>query len=182
VLAEYGRALEANREGKARFALYGGFFSILLQNVGLTGSSHGIGYGESRNWIELPESGPPPARYYLPQLHRYVQTDEAARLFFADRRLAECGCEECHGEPPLALDYHSLMKHSVRCRANESESWSGLGVAEMADRLELEADTYRQILHDADLPDVAIARTERRAQHLVAWVDALRLIESGSAS
>ena len=34
---------------------------MLLQNCGLAGSSHGIGFGEYRNWIELPELGPPPA-------------------------------------------------------------------------------------------------------------------------
>jgi hypothetical protein len=55
-LRRYGEAINyAASAGKAMFALYGGFFSVLLGNFGLTGSSHGIGYGESRAWQELPQ-------------------------------------------------------------------------------------------------------------------------------
>lgn len=62
-LSQYASAISsAAVAGKAVFALYGGFFSVLLQSVGLKGSSHGIGYGEYRRWVELPVSGPPPAR------------------------------------------------------------------------------------------------------------------------
>lgn len=180
-LGSYGTAIRnTSAAGRSIFALYGGFFSILLQNVGLGGSSHGIGYGEYRNWIELPESGPPPARYYLPQIHRYVQTDEAARLYFADERLAVCECAECGGEPPLALDYHALMRHSVRCRAAEIEQWAGLDEEAAADRLDAETRQFRRILHTSGLADLAIQRAELRAHHLATWSDALRIIGSES--
>jgi hypothetical protein len=80
-LAAYRQALaSAQRSGQETFALYGGFFSVLLGTVGLCGSAHGIGFSESRNWRELPESGAPPARYYLPQFHRYVSQDLAQQL------------------------------------------------------------------------------------------------------
>jgi hypothetical protein len=174
VLRSYAQAVaHAQSGGLELFALYGGFFSVLLQNVGLSGSSHGIGYGEYRRWIELPESGPPPARYYLAQLHRYVQPDEAARLYFADRRLAECKCEECNGEPPLGLDYHALMRHSVRCRAFEISDWAGLDSGKMAARLRLELKEYKGVLHASELPEVAVARIERQAVHITVWADAL---------
>lgn len=171
-LLAYARAIRASGEDqRSLFALYGGLFSVLLHSVGLGGSSHGIGYGENRSWIELPESGPPPARYYLPQLHRYVQPDEAARLYFADRRLAECHCEECNGDAPLGLDYHALMRHSVRSRAREVEEWQDLSVEEITDRLRSEFDQFRGILHSSSLPDVAIARAETRARHMGSWID-----------
>lgn len=171
-LLAYARAIRASGDsGQALFALYGGFFSVLLHSVGLGGSSHGIGYGENRSWIELPESGPPPARYYLPQLHRYVQPDEAARLYFADRRLAECHCKECNGDAPLGLDYHALMRHSVRCRTLEIEEWQALSVEEIGDRLGGELDEFRRILHTSSLPDVASARAETRARHMGRWID-----------
>jgi hypothetical protein len=171
-LLAYARAIRASGDsGRSLFALYGGFFSVLLHSVGLGGSSHGIGYGENRSWIELPESGPPPARYYLPQLHRYVQPDEAARLYFADRRLAECHCDECNGDAPLGLDYHALMRHSVRCRALEVEEWQALSIEEIRGRLRGEIDEFRGILHTSTLPEVAIARAETRSRHMVSWSD-----------
>ncbi len=176
-LAAYGEALRALRSaGKATFALYGGFFSVMLQNVGLGGSSHGIGYGESRQWIELPESGPPPSRYYVPQLHRYLQPDEATRLLMADRRLAECRCAECGGDPPNTLDYHALMRHSVRCRAQEIQVWQGLEVGEMAERLARERDDWVRILEESRLVEVLIRRGLERASHLNRWVRALELL------
>jgi hypothetical protein len=175
----YARALNSSAARDTDlFALYGGFYSVLMSAFGLGGSSHGIGYGESRSWVELPESGPPPQRYYLPQLHRYVQPDEATRLYFADRQLAECSCAECGTDPPVAMEYHSLMKHSVRCRSAEIDSWCGLSPDEMASRLEHEYTVFRQILHRCDLADVAITRAERRAAHIPTWVDALRAAAS----
>ena len=122
-LAIYGRAIRAAAErGQDTFALYGGFFHVLLGGVGLRGASHGIGYGEYRTWIELPQSGPPPARYYLRRVHRYVSQELAYQLYLRDRSLVECNCNECQGQPPIALDYHALMKHSVWARARRSRA------------------------------------------------------------
>ncbi len=177
-LAEYAEAVsEASNDGMDLFALYGGFFSVLLQNLGLSGSSHGIGFGEYRQWVELPSSGPPPARYYLPQLHRYVQPDEATQLYFADRRLAACECVECESEPPIALDYHALMRHSVRCRATEINEWSGLGVPAAIARLSREFSDFRGVLHTCGLPDIAVNRIEQRAAHIPRWIGALRVCD-----
>ena len=81
-LAEYASAIQsATDQGKELFALYGGFFSVLLSCAGLGGSNHGIGFGEHRDWVQLPQSGPPPARYYLPQVHRYVSQEFAYQLW-----------------------------------------------------------------------------------------------------
>lgn len=176
-LATYGRAIAAVAlAGKRTFAFYGGFFSVLLNTIGLGGASHGIGYGESRQWKELPESGPPPSRYYVPQLHRYLQPDEATRLLVADRRLSECHCPECHGDPPNTLDYQALMKHSVYCRAREIKEWSGMSIGDAAKRLAADSRDWHQILKQSGLPNVLLSAARRRAAHLQTWVDALSQI------
>lgn len=173
-LAEYGAAIRASAmDGKRMFALYGGFFSVLLGNMGLIGSSHGIGYGEQREWIELPESGPPPARYYVPQLHRYLQPDEATRLLLADERLARCTCPECEGDFPNTLEYHALMRHSVYCRAQEIAEWSSLSLQGAASRLESEYKEWRGIVLESSLADVLKAAVMSRATHFDRWLLAL---------
>src|SRR5207244_3121757 len=125
--------------GQNLFGLYGGFFSVLLAGIGLDGSCHGIGYGEYRHWPELPRSGPPPARYYLPRVHRYVSQDLAYELWRRNESLTACHCAICNGGPPL-LDYHDLMKHSVLVRQSEIDSWSDLRMTDAAERLEVEAE------------------------------------------
>jgi hypothetical protein len=175
VLSEYATAIQqATARGQALFALYGGFFSVLLSSVGLKGSSHGIGYGEYRSWRELSQSGPPPARYYLPQVHRYVPQDLAYQLWLEDRSLAQCDCAECQGEPPIALEYHSLMKHSVLCRAQEIRQWVGRSTSEMVDSLANEYRSFLEAVDRARLPRVLQRSAERYTDHVPRWVDALR--------
>jgi hypothetical protein len=175
-LAEYARAIaEADARGQAPFALYGGFFHVLLGGLGLRGCSHGIGYGEYRAWIELPFSGPPPARYYLRRVHRYVSQELAYQLYLRDRSLVECDCAECDGGPPIALGYHELMKHSVRARANEIEGWSTLDPHAAADLLDTEHEEFDRALSQLQLPPFLYPQAIRSHQHLPRWAEALRL-------
>lgn len=173
-----GRYLQAIRRatelGKTVFALYGGFFGVLAAAFGLKGASHGIGFGEFRDWVELPQSGPPPPRYYLPQVHRYISQELAHQLWLQDRDLAECHCQECRGEPPIGLDYHSLMKHSVLCRSREIRDWSSLSPGDMVDRLHAERVGFLRRLHAADTPGFLQHGAQRSAAHLVEWENALR--------
>jgi hypothetical protein len=149
----YGEAIkDAASAGKAMFALYGGFFSVLLGNFGLTGSSHGIGYGEARAWLELPQSGPPPARYYLPRAHRYVSLDLALLFWRAHRQLAECDCAVCEGQSPARLDYHGLMQHSVLSRTREIQAWFGRAPEEVVANLGREAEMFEVAIADMDIP------------------------------
>jgi hypothetical protein len=175
VLADYAAAISiAHGRGQLLFALYGGFFSVLLSGFGLTGSSHGIGYGESRSWLELPQSGPPPARYYLPRLHRYVSQELAYQLWLSDRSLADCNCQECRGEPPIELEYHALMRHSVLCRAEEIQQWAELAPSDMADELDKEYYSFIEALENPRLPVYFKRSAERLTDHLQRWSGALR--------
>jgi hypothetical protein len=174
-LLEYRRAvIDAAAAGHETFALYGGFFSVLLGNEGLNGSSHGVGFSEHRNWKELPSSGAPPARYYLPLAHRYVAQDLAQELFNLDPALASCECEHCNSGPPVALDYHELMKHSVYCRAAEIDGWIPRSAADSATRLDEAYELLSSALEDPDLAPNIKARAKKAIEHLPVWVKALR--------
>jgi hypothetical protein len=176
-LAEYARAIrDADARGQETFSLYGGFFHVLLGGVGLRGASHGIGYGESREWLELPQSGPAPPRYYLPRAHRYVSQELAYQLYMGDRSLADCSCPECSAQPPIALDYHALMKHSVHARAAEIARWADLAPAVAADQLEAEYESFRRGVQRLPLLPVFIRQAERSYEHLPRWVAALRSV------
>ena len=173
VLAEYATAIARARQ--RTFAIYGGFFSVLLSSVGLGGSCHGIGFGEYRDYLELPQSGPPPARYYLPVVHRYVSQELAYQLWQYDRFLAECSCAACGNNSPVDLDYHSLMQHSVLCRSQEIQAWVGLGLEETIRRLEQEHQEFLEHVFEAGLPRLVEDGALRSAKHLQTWINALSL-------
>lgn len=179
-LIAYGRAI---RQAKARevrlFALYGGFFAVLLERFGLVGSSHGIGYGEARAWRELPQSGPPPARFYLPRAHRYVSQDLALYLWRYARDLVACACEECNGGSPSALDYHALMRHSVRCRHTEIRDWLPMSTEEAARQLEEDAAAFEGALGALQMPRNLRRQAEMAHAQLRPWARAL--IEIGAS-
>lgn len=176
-LATYARAIQgAAQRGQDTFAIYGGFFHVLLGGVGLRGASHGIGYGEYRAWVELPQSGPPPARYYLRRVHRYVSQELAYQLYMRDRSLVECNCAECQGQPPIALDYHALMKHSVWARAEEIEHWSQIDPRTSGDLLETEYAAFGRAVQALRLPPFLSSQADRSYDHLIRWANALRSV------
>ena len=155
--------------GRRSFALYGGFFAVLLTSVGLVGNSHGIGYGENRKWRELPRSGPPPARYYLPTVHRYVRQDQAEALWRFDRSLVGDGIVES----PEALSYHDLMLHSVKARAAEIENFGPLSLDEAVERLDGEYRDFTVRL-EASSSGLLIQRGREFAGHVPMWIRVLR--------
>jgi len=173
-LRRYGEAIKAAAaDGKDLFALYGGFFSVLLGNFGLSGSSHGIGYGEARTWLELPQSGPPPARYYLPHAHRYVSMDLALFFWREQRYLVECNCAICAGQSPALLDYHGLMQHSVLCRTQEVQQWSGLPPDQIVAQLGREAGTFEAGIGAMDVPYSLRKQADRCPAVLRGWAQVI---------
>lgn len=174
-LFAYRRAVErAVERGHEPFALYGGFFSVLLGTAGLRGASHGVGFSEHRSWRELPESGAPPARYYLRRAHRYVAQDLAQVLYSLSPDLTTCPCPHCDQRPPIALDYHELMKHSVWCRDEEIETWYEMDFATAAEVLRDEHEALTiQINGAEELAPRIRARALAALVHLPEWIRAL---------
>jgi hypothetical protein len=174
-LVQYRSAIStATAVGHEPFALYGGFFSVLLGVEGLRGQAHGVGFSEHRQWRELPESGAPPARYYLRRAHRYVGQDLAQALYEHSAALTECPCEHCAGRPPIQLDYHALMKHSVWCRDEEIGEWYGRDISTSADHLDSEHESLTTALRSGSLPPGVRGRAIGSIEHLSEWAKALR--------
>ena len=170
-LYQYALGIRSAAErGTSLFAMYGGFFSVALASIGLGGSCHGVGFGEHRNWVELPRSGPAPARYYVPQLHRYISQDDAHTLWRENPDLVGCNCVACEGQSPIALDYHDLMKHSVYCRSREIQEWSNLGPDGVLERMKEELAVYREGLDTVNLPERIREKYWRASEHLDRWI------------
>jgi hypothetical protein len=168
----YRKAAEGARaRSQHLFALYGGYFSVTLSGAGLDGSAHGVGFSEHRDWVELPKSGAPPARYYVLSWHRYVTRDLAQELWQADRELFSCDCEHCDGRPPNALTYHELMKHSVLARQAEIANFTSMADAS-AEMLQQYEAAERRIPALGLLPRIE-QRAHEAVAHLPTWAAAL---------
>jgi hypothetical protein len=85
--------------------LYGGFFSVALQRLGLgglVGVTHGLEYGEERGVVPV-GGGIPVAKFYLPALHKRVPFRDALRAVRAlggfrsasAFRTVVCDCRQC---------------------------------------------------------------------------------------
>lgn len=81
--------------------MYAGYFPTLLHLEGLTGISHGLGYGERRSLIPAVGGGMPPARYYLKPIHEGISMAEFRRLVEMGMQSAQefrnliCNCTIC---------------------------------------------------------------------------------------
>lgn len=83
---------------------HGGYFSLLLSHDGLSGISHGVGYGERKNVEQVIGAAAPSVRYYLPAIRKRVGVPDTQRAFpdipvttvteFFD---AVCSCVICRG-------------------------------------------------------------------------------------
>lgn len=89
--------------------MFGGYFSCLLAKDGLTGISHGLGYGERRNIEPVLGGGLPPAKYYLPPIHQHIRMDQfvtiARGLDDSSFRRRICNCVVCQGLLTQGIDF-----------------------------------------------------------------------------
>ncbi|MCV7306807.1 hypothetical protein [Mycobacteroides immunogenum] len=175
-LVAYGKGIRhAHEQGRGLFALYGGYFSVVLGRFGLLGSSHGIGYGEHRQWVELRSTGPAPARYYVRRLHRYVSIELASYLWQHARHLIDPPGTEPPSRDPLSLsnEYHDLMKHSVECRKLEIDVCGTQNPTDISTELRTTANDYETTLETLAVPGTLRNRAVDSYSHLTRWADAI---------
>jgi len=99
------RTLVRGLSGKMQiFGLHGGYYSLLLAHDGLTGISHGVGYGEQKPVAQVIGAAAPTVRYYLPPIRRRVGVPDIQRCFqevgittAAGFYSKICNCQICKG-------------------------------------------------------------------------------------
>lgn len=91
--------------------MHGSYFSLALSKYGLSGISHGIGYGEQKDVMPVIGQSTPTVRYYLPDLHKRVGVPQVQRCFNslgittpADFHTKICGCVVCKGVVNKSID------------------------------------------------------------------------------
>ncbi len=103
---------------------HGGYFSLLLAHDGLTGISHGVGYGERKPVAQVIGAAAPTVRYYLPPICKRVGVPDVQRCFpdvgiktpedfFAN----VCDCQICKGV--IASDLLKFASFGKMHRAKE---------------------------------------------------------------
>jgi len=95
---------KVSKSGKQIFNMHGGYFSLLATHKGLTGISHGVGYGEQKDVMPVVGRGIPTVRYYLPPVFKRTGIPEIQRSFSAievksieDFFSKICDCAICSG-------------------------------------------------------------------------------------
>ncbi|MDJ0459825.1 hypothetical protein PUN71_021690 [Arthrobacter sp. NQ7] len=173
-LAQY--AVEVSKlaaQGAHPFALYGGYFAVMLRAVGLTGISHGVGFSEHRNYIELKSSGGAPARYYVRKLHRYLPVDLASEIWRRRPGLVDDPETPMGMADPAELDYQALMKHSVLARAAEIRESAGFSIVDHIHELEVLHKRFLDGIDTMRLTTGLEKRARENGGHLVQWRQAL---------
>lgn len=86
------------------YNMHGGFFSLALCKYGLSGISHGVGYGEQKDVVPVIGQSTPTVRYYLPAGYKRFGVPEIERAFaglgirtVADFHREVCSCVVCKG-------------------------------------------------------------------------------------
>lgn len=176
-LAEYARVVsQLDVEGFELFAMYGGFFAAALRTVGLRGASHGVGFSEHRDHVELKSSGGAPARFYVQRIHRYLPVEVASELWRQRPSLVESYYPGYASVEPGAYSYHDLMKHSVRARADEILKLTDVSAAEVANALDADYSRFRSELELTVLSTAIERRVLQSLAPLPVWANALRSV------
>jgi hypothetical protein len=121
---------------KPIFKLFGGYFSTLLSQIGLSGFTCGLGHGESRNIFAI-YKGSPPQLYYVPFLHKNFLLKEVPTIL---RRFSEfeCRCPECRDTDGLGFydDEIRRKRHYLLARKEEIDRLSKFGLGKAVEDME----------------------------------------------
>lgn len=136
-----------NLLGKPIYNMFGGLFSFLLEDKGITGVSHSICYGEHK----IPFStggGGSTIRFYQPFLHSKVPLARMEEIESA-LDLKKCDCEFCDILKDENTDGRELEltgKHFLLKRINEIEEINSDGANTFLEKL-------KKVNHEANLED-----------------------------
>ena len=97
-----------SQSGVSPMNLFGGFFSCIAADYGLSGFAHGLVYGENKAFAPVVGGGQPPPRYYFKPLHiaQNVLESQSLLLSIDSESYVQdvCDCAICQrlvkGEPP----------------------------------------------------------------------------------
>lgn len=122
-LATFRGLVESLSKKIAVFNLHGGFFSLALSSLGLSGISHGIGYGEQKDVIPVIGQSIPTVRYYLPDVYKRVGVPDVERCFAAlgikqpsDFHEQICSCIVCNGVVSQSVAEFAAFGEMLRSR------------------------------------------------------------------
>lgn len=178
-LVAYGKSIiSIHEQDVSPFALYGGFFAVMLRSVGLVGASHGVGQSEHRDHVELKTSGAAPPRFYVSRLHRYVPRDLASDLWRRNRDLIDSNYPGYVSRDPGEFDYHELMQHSVEARQHEIQESLDRTPQDYVGLLRSEQSSYLRDLESITLPSTLRKRIEDFTAHLGMWAHAMEQIST----
>ena len=105
------------------YNMHGGYFSLLLSKFGLSGISHGVGYGEQKDVVPVIGQSMPTVRYYLPPVHRRLGIPQIEVCFpgvgvknLQDFYQRVCDCVVCKGVVKTSLRDFSAFGEMRRSR------------------------------------------------------------------
>ncbi len=121
-LRTYRKFVEGLSKQMEVYSLHGGYFSLIMSKFGMSGVSHGVGYGEQKNVVPVVGKATPTVRYYLRPIHRRLSVPQIQRCFNALRitdvsqfHAQICNCVVCKGVVANKLtdfDAFGAMHHS----------------------------------------------------------------------
>jgi hypothetical protein len=75
------RLVESLSDKVEVYNMHGGFFSLALCKMGMSGISHGVGYGEQKDVLPLIGNAMPSVRYYVPDIYKRLGVPDVQRCF-----------------------------------------------------------------------------------------------------
>ena len=123
------------KNNKPIYNMYGGLFSLLLKNKGMSGATHSIGYGEHRN--PFSQGGGMLVRFYQIQLHSFIPLQRKAEIEGA-LELDLCKCRYCTILNNNLANVNKLElagKHFILNRTNEIGDIDSIGIEAFVNNL-----------------------------------------------
>ena len=112
-------------QGLRPYALFGGYYAILMSYFGLCGFGNGIGYGEWRS-SNYHRGGTAINRIYIPKLHRYLDAPTAQHIIDKDTAYFSSGSSflsKCVSSGKKLTDSNislsECLNHFMECRYAE---------------------------------------------------------------